>query len=67
MNEKNTDEMFRYLFSAVYYAALPDAEKQKLWKKAEEENPQTPVVQYFMNIKGAPLAAGLFDRLVLNL
>jgi hypothetical protein len=59
MNEKNTEEMFRLLLNAAFLAALPESEKQKLWKKAEKDNPQTPIVSYFENISsGMPVARG---------
>ena len=64
MNEKSTEDIFRLLLNAAYLAALPDSEKQKLWKKAEAEKPETPIVSYFDNIfNEMPIARGLFQKI----
>jgi len=63
LNEKNTEDLLCLLLNATYLAALPDSEKQKLWKEAEKENPETPIVSYLDNIsKGVPIASGLSER-----
>jgi hypothetical protein len=68
MNEKNTEDLFHLLLNATYLAALPDSEKQKLWKQAEEERPQAPIVHYFENIsKGMPVASAWFEKIRLGL
>ena len=68
MNEKSKEEMYRVIFNAVHFAALPDSEKMKLWEKAEKENPEYPIIPYYENIReGKGMAAGLFEKLRLDL